>query len=50
MTRSDASDFLQIAAAINLRPQVKAFSLDEVNDALAAVKADAIDGAAAIVF
>jgi propanol-preferring alcohol dehydrogenase len=50
MTRSDARDFLQIAAAINLRPQVKAFSLDEVNDALAAVKADVIDGAAAIVF
>jgi alcohol dehydrogenase, propanol-preferring len=49
MTRSDARDFLQLAAEIRLRPQVTAYSLEQVNDALAAVKTDAIDGAAAII-
>jgi propanol-preferring alcohol dehydrogenase len=49
MTRSDARDFLQIAAEIKLRPKVTAFPLDRANEALAAVKADSIDGAAVIV-
>ena len=49
MTRSDARDFIQIAGEINLRPRVTAFSLDQVNQALDAVKRDAIDGAAVIV-
>src|SRR5579864_51481 len=49
MTRADAKDFLQIAAEINLRPKTTEFSLDHVNEALAAVKNDAIDGAAVIV-
>jgi propanol-preferring alcohol dehydrogenase len=49
MTRSDARDFIQIAAEIDLRPQVTAFSLDQANEALEAVKRDAIDGAAVIV-
>ncbi len=49
MTRSDARDFLQIAAEIGLRPQVTVFPLDQANEALAAVKGDAIDGAAVIV-
>ena len=49
MTRSDARDFLQIAAEINLRPRITVFSLDHANDALAAVKNDSIDGAAVIV-
>jgi propanol-preferring alcohol dehydrogenase len=48
MTRSDARDFLQIAAAINLRPKITVFPLDEANEALAAVKSDSIDGAAVI--
>jgi alcohol dehydrogenase, propanol-preferring len=48
MTRTDARDFLKIAAEINLQPQVTAFSLDQANEALLAVKNDAIDGAAAI--
>jgi propanol-preferring alcohol dehydrogenase len=48
MTRSDARDFLQIAAEINLRPRTTVFSLNQVNDALAAVKSDSIDGAAVI--
>ena len=48
MTRSDARDFLQIASEINLRPKVTAFPLDQVNQALLAVKNDSIDGAAVI--
>ena len=49
MTRADARDFLQIAADIKLQPKVTSFPLDQANEALAAVKSDAIDGAAAIV-
>jgi len=49
MTRADARDFLDIAAQIGLRPKVKVFSLDHANEALIAVKNDAIDGAAVIV-
>jgi len=49
MTRSDARDFLRIAADIRLQPKVTVFSLDQANQALAAVKHDAIDGAAVIV-
>ena len=49
MTRSDARDFLQLAAEIGLRPKVTVFKLDQANEALAAVKRDAIDGAAVIV-
>ena len=49
MTRSDARDFLKIASDIRLQPKVTVFSLDQANQALAAVKNDAIDGAAVIV-
>jgi propanol-preferring alcohol dehydrogenase len=49
MTRSDARDFLKIAADIRLQPKVTVFSLDQANEALAAVRSDAIDGAAVIV-
>jgi propanol-preferring alcohol dehydrogenase len=49
MTRSDARDFLKIAAEIDLRPRTTVFSLDQVNEALSAVKNDSIDGAAVIV-
>ena len=48
MTRNDARDFLQLAAEIKLHPKVTSFSLDQANEALAAVKSDAIDGAAVI--
>lgn len=48
MTRRDAQDFLQIAAGIHLRAKVTTFSLEQANEALAAVKADRIDGAAVI--
>jgi propanol-preferring alcohol dehydrogenase len=49
MTRSNARDFLRLAAEINLRPKVTAFPLDQANEALTAVKADTINGAAVIV-
>jgi propanol-preferring alcohol dehydrogenase len=49
MTRADARDFLQIAGEINLRPRATVFPLDQANEALAAIKADSIDGAAVIV-
>jgi propanol-preferring alcohol dehydrogenase len=48
MTRADARDFLRIAAEINLRPKITVFPLDQANEALMAVKSDAIDGAAVI--
>jgi propanol-preferring alcohol dehydrogenase len=48
MTRSDARDFLQIAADINLRPKITVFPLDQANEALAALKSDSVDGAAVL--
>src|ERR1700756_4360143 len=49
MTRQDARDFLQLAADIKLKPKTTLFPLGQANEALAAVKSDAIDGAAVIV-
>jgi len=49
MTRADARDFLALAAQIGLRPKVSSFPLDQANEALLAVKNDAVDGAAVIV-
>ncbi len=48
MTRDDARDFLALAAELQLRPATTVFPLERVNDALRAVAADAIDGAAVI--
>ena len=48
MTRGDARDFLALAAKIDLKPKVTVFSLDKANEALMAVKNDAVDGAAVI--
>jgi alcohol dehydrogenase, propanol-preferring len=49
MTRADARDFLALAAEIQLRPRITEFPLERANEALAAVKRDAVDGAAVIV-
>jgi alcohol dehydrogenase, propanol-preferring len=49
MTRSDARDFLDLAAEIRLQPKLTAYPLDQANDALAAVKNDNVDGAVAII-
>lgn len=48
MTRSDARDFLQLAADIGLKPITTVFPFDRVNEALRAVKNDEIDGAAVV--
>lgn len=48
MTRADSGDFLALAAGIGLRPRVTVFPLDAANEALQAVKNDAIDGAAVL--
>ena len=49
MTRADARDFLALAAQIGMKPRVTVFPLGHANEALRAVKNDAIDGAAVIV-
>jgi alcohol dehydrogenase, propanol-preferring len=49
MTRADARDFLRTAAEIGLQPKTTPFPLNQANEALIAVKKDAIDGAAVIV-
>jgi len=49
MTRSDARDFLELAAEIHLQPKVRSFPLDQANEALLAVESDSIDGAAVII-
>jgi propanol-preferring alcohol dehydrogenase len=48
MTRDDARDFLRVVEETGLRPKVTRFSLDQANEALLAVKNDAIDGAAVV--
>jgi len=50
MTRDDARDFLALAVQINLRPRATAFPLDHIVQALCAVKEDAVNGAAVIMF
>jgi propanol-preferring alcohol dehydrogenase len=47
-TRRDGEDFLKIAAAIPIHPEVREFGIDEANEALIALKNDAIRGAAVL--
>jgi propanol-preferring alcohol dehydrogenase len=49
MTRADARDFLQICGQIGIKTKTTAFSLDDINDAIDALRHDAIDGAAVII-
>jgi propanol-preferring alcohol dehydrogenase len=44
MTRQDARDYLQLAADINIKPQVNIFPLDQANEALQAVKNETANG------
>ena len=44
MTRQDARDYLQLAAEINIKPQVQVFPLDQANEALQAVKHETANG------
>jgi propanol-preferring alcohol dehydrogenase len=47
-TRADGVDFLKVAAEIPIRPQTQVFDLSEANQALLALKSDAIRGAAVL--
>jgi propanol-preferring alcohol dehydrogenase len=49
MTRQDARDFLALAHELNFRPRVAAFSLEDANRALEAVKHETAEGSAVIV-
>ncbi len=49
MTRTDAREFLALAASAGIRPKTTAFPLDRTEDALAAVRGDRIDGTAVVV-
>jgi propanol-preferring alcohol dehydrogenase len=49
MTRQDARDFIALAHELNFRPRVAAFSLEDANQALEAVKHETEDGPAVIV-
>ncbi len=49
MTRADARDFLALAGKIGLQPKATVFNLDRANDALAAIRNDAVDGAAVMI-
>lgn len=49
MTRQDAQDFVALAAEIPIESRVTTFALQKANEALQAVKADTIDGAAVLI-
>jgi alcohol dehydrogenase, propanol-preferring len=49
MTRADATDFLRTAAEIGLKPKVTTFTLEQINEALQAIRVDSVDGAAVVV-
>lgn len=48
MTRADAREFLEIANQIGLKPKITVFPLEQINDAMLALKRDSIDGAAVL--
>jgi propanol-preferring alcohol dehydrogenase len=47
-TRRDGEDFLAVAAEIPIRTEVRVFPLKDANEALNALKNDAIRGAAVL--
>ncbi len=49
MTRQDARDFIAVAHELKIRPSVAAFSLEDANKALEAVKNETEDGPAVII-
>jgi propanol-preferring alcohol dehydrogenase len=48
MTRQDAAEFMTLAAEAGVRAEIETFPLERANDALAAIKADAVRGAAVL--
>jgi propanol-preferring alcohol dehydrogenase len=49
MTRQDATEFLELAHQLNIRPRINVFSLDDASQALMAVKQETENGSAVIV-
>jgi propanol-preferring alcohol dehydrogenase len=47
-TRQDGEDFLRVAAEIPVHTEIREFPLDQANEALNALKNDAIRGAAVL--
>jgi propanol-preferring alcohol dehydrogenase len=48
MTRADAQEFMDLAAVADVRAEYEVFPLEAANDALAAIKGDAVRGAAVL--
>ena len=48
-TRSDAMEFLELAAAIPIRPQIETFTLDQAPEALEALAAGRVHGSAVLI-
>jgi alcohol dehydrogenase, propanol-preferring len=49
LTRSDAAEFMQVAAAVPLQPAVETFALSEANEALQKLRTGALHGVAVLV-
>ena len=49
VSRSDISEFLELAAEISLKPEVQEFALEDANEALAELKAKRIHGAKVLI-
>jgi propanol-preferring alcohol dehydrogenase len=48
MTRADAHEFMELAAAAGVRASFEVFALEDANEALGAVASDAVQGAAVL--
>jgi propanol-preferring alcohol dehydrogenase len=48
MTRADAQEFMDLAQVAGIRSEFETFPLEAANDALAAIKSDAVRGAAVL--
>jgi propanol-preferring alcohol dehydrogenase len=49
LTRTDGEEFMRLAGSMRLRPEVTRFRLEHANQAMAAVRAGAVQGAAVLV-
>jgi propanol-preferring alcohol dehydrogenase len=49
LTRHDGTEFLALAVQVPVRTQVRAFDLDDANEALAALRSGSVDGSIALV-
>ncbi|HET6198227.1 MAG TPA: alcohol dehydrogenase, partial [Acetobacteraceae bacterium] len=48
LTRADGHEFMQVAARVRLRPEVRRFALAEANEALQALRSGTLRGAAVL--